>query len=85
MELTNLKQHQLNLLGQLEAARIDLTFHVERGRPLRQFWISAEDPSGEQILLWSDRTAPGPHGDVNLAEVMTTLMEVFRLTRVPND
>jgi hypothetical protein len=82
---SRVRKTQLNLLGTLPAARIDLTFHMEDGVAQRQWWISAVDDEENQILLWSDSTSQGPHGGLNLAELLTQLLEVLRLARGPSD
>jgi hypothetical protein len=82
---SRVRRTQLDLLGSLPAARVDLTFHIHDGIPGRTWWISAVDDEENQILLWSDSTAAGPHGGLNLAELMTQLLEIFRLTRVPEE
>lgn len=79
MHRSPVREHQLTLLGNLEAATLRLHIHLENGRPLRQYWIEAEDPDGTIILSWSDATSPGPRNDLNLAEVMTDILEIFRL------
>lgn len=85
MELTRLKEYQLTLLGQLEAARLTITLHLDEGKPSRDFWITGEDLDGQTVLLWNSRTGPGPWEGINLAELMTALMEIFRLTRADTD
>lgn len=72
---------QLSLLGTLEAATVTVTIHMREGIPDRSWWISAVDDEDNQILLWSDQTSEGPRGGLNLAELLTELLEVFRLTR----
>lgn len=79
-----LKEHQLTLLGQLPAATITITLHVQHGRILRQWWITGVDENDDQVLVWSDATAEGPHGGINLAELLTQLLEVSRLVREPS-
>lgn len=76
-----LKELQLNLLGELPVANLTLHLHLNEGVASRDFWISGEDDTGEQICMWSTRTGAGPGGGVNLAEVMQTLHQVLRLTR----
>lgn len=85
MNHSRLKQTQLNLLGSLEAATLSVGIHLEDGIPSRMYWISGEDPDGNQILLWSDCTSEGPRGGLNLADVLSDLLEIFRLTRPPSD
>lgn len=82
---SKLRQSQLNLLGQLPAATITITLHVEDGIVSRNWWISAVDDNEDQVLLWSDRTPPGPHGGLNLAELLTALLEITRLLRTASD
>lgn len=74
-----LREAQLNLLGQLPAARMTVTLHMDNGVADRSFWISAVDEEENQILLWSDRTRPGPNGGLSLAELMVALQDVLRL------
>lgn len=81
MAQSQLRQSQLNLLGQLEVATIELRFHLSHGRASRDWWITGYDDDGNIILLWSDRTSPNRGGDLNLAELMTSLLEVLRLAR----
>lgn len=76
-----LKQLQLNLLGELPASTVTLTLHLDNGVASREYWITGEDDAGEQVCLWSSRTSGGPGGGVNLAEVMQTLHQVLRATR----
>lgn len=78
---SHVRRTQLNLLGTLEAATVTVTLHLEDGVASRIYWLAAEDDEGNQILLWSDRTAEGPHGGINLAELLTDLLEVLRLAR----
>lgn len=78
---TRLRRSQLNLLGQLEAAHIRIDLHVENGIVQRTWWIGATDDNEDQVLLWSDTTPPGPHGGLNLAELMSALLDIFRLIR----
>lgn len=82
---SHVKLTQLDLMGRLEASTITVTIHLERGRPDRTWWITGTSDTEDTILTWSDRTSPGPHGDLNLAELMTALMDVFRLTRLPGE
>lgn len=77
----SLRESQLTLLGQLPAATVTITLHVDNGQPDRTWWLSAVDDHDNQVALWSDRTSPGPHGGLNLAELMVALQDVFRLTR----
>lgn len=76
-----LRRSQLNLLGQLDAASITVQLHVYDGVISRDWWISAVDDDDTQILLWSDRTPEGPHGGINLADLLTKLLEISRLVR----
>lgn len=76
-----LRESQLNLLGQLPASRITLTFHLDNGIPDRTWWLTATDEQDNTIALWSDRTDRSPRGDLSLAELMVALQDVFRLTR----
>lgn len=85
MTHSRLKQHQLNLLGRLEAATLNVGLHLEEGIPSRMYWISGEDDEGNQILLWSAATSEGPRGGLNLADVLSDLLEIFRLTRDSSD
>lgn len=82
---SKLRQAQLNLLGQLDAAHIRIDLHVKEGVVQRDWWIGATDEDDEQILLWSDRTPPGPHGGLNLAELMGELLNIFRLIRTARE
>lgn len=72
---------QLDLLGSLPAARLDVTIHLNDGEPSRDYWISGTDINGEQVLLWSDTTSEGPRGGLNLADLLSELLDIFKLTR----
>ncbi len=85
MARSQLRHTQLTLLGTLPAAKLEITLHLEDGIPGRQFWISGTDLDGEQVLLWSDSTSEGPRGGLNLADLLTELLEIFRLTRTGGD
>jgi len=74
-----LREAQLTLLGTLAAARVTVTLHMDNGVADRSYWISAVDDDEQQILLWSDRTSPGPNGGLSLAELMVALQDVLRL------
>lgn len=78
---SRVRQTQLNLLGTLEAATVTVTIHMENGIPSRSYWLSAVDDLDQQILLWSDTTSRGPGDGLNLAELISDLARVFRLTR----
>lgn len=75
------REAQLNLLGQLPVAKVTITLHVEDGVPARQWWISGEDLDGDQLLMYSSATSAGPAGGLHLPELMQELHQVFRLTR----
>ena len=74
-----LREAQLTLLGTLPAARMTITLHVDNGVADRSWWLSAVDEEENQVLLWSDRTSPGPNGGLNLAELMVSVQDVLRL------
>lgn len=76
-----LKELQLNLLGELPVARMSVHLHLENGVASRDYWIAGEDENGEQVCMWSARTGLGPAGGVNLAELMQKLHQLLRLTR----
>lgn len=76
-----LRQSQLTLLGTLPAARIDITIHLDNGSPDREWWLRAMDDEENLVALWSDRTSPGPRGGLNVAELLTALLDVLRLVR----
>lgn len=78
---SRVRRTQLNLLGTLDAATVTITLHLHDGVASRDWWITAEDDEGDQILCWSDRTGEGPHGGLNLAELLTQILEVLRLSR----
>lgn len=77
----DLKELQLNLLGELPVATLRVTFHLQDGVASRDFWIHGEDENGETVCTWSSRTSAGPAGGVNLAGVAHKLHQVLRLTR----
>lgn len=79
-----LREHQLTLLGQLPAATITITLHVNEGTILRQWWITGADEKDDQVLCWSDATSEGPHGGLNLAELLTELLAIARMLREPS-
>jgi len=81
MAQSKLHISQLNLLGQLEAATLEVKIHLEAGRPLRDWWITGYDPDESVVLMWSDRTTANREGDLNLSDLMTSLLEVLRLAR----
>lgn len=85
MAQTQLHQSQLTLLGQLEASTVEVKLHLEAGRPLRTWWITGYDEDESIVLMWSDRTSPNREGDLNLADLMTALMEIFALTKPPSE
>lgn len=74
-----LREAQLTLLGTLPAATMTVRIHLDNGVADRSWWISAQAEDESQILLWSDRTSPGPNGGLNLAELMVALQDVLRL------
>lgn len=76
-----LKELQLNLLGELPLARLTLHVTLEEGVASRDYWVSGEDEDGDQVCMWSARTGAGPAGGLNLPEVMQTLHQILRLTR----
>lgn len=78
---SKLRESQLNLLGQLPAATVTITIHLDNGVPDRTWWLSAVDEAENMVALWSDRTNRSPRGDLSLAELMVALQDVFRLTR----
>ena len=75
------REAQLNLFGQLPVGTMTITLHFQDGEPLRQWWVEGMDPSGERILLFSDATGPSPRGGLNLAQLMSSLMELFATVR----
>jgi hypothetical protein len=78
---SRLRESQLNLLGQLPAAKVTVTIHLDNGVPDRTWWLTAVDDAENICALWSDRTNRSPRGDLSLAELMVSLQDVFRLTR----
>jgi len=85
MTHSKLRQTQLTILGNLDAATIEVKLHVYNGVIDRSWWIVGKDDDEDLVLMWSDRTAEGPHGGISLAELLTQLLEITRLLREPSE
>ena len=79
-----IRETQLTLLGTLDTANIRIHLHTHSGMIDRNWWIEGFDEDGNRILLWSERTPEGPHGGIQLAELLARLLEISRLLRIPS-